>query len=366
MTSTSGRADLTAIAMPAHSPPPPTGTTTFARSGTASSSSRPSEPWPATTTGSSNGCTNARPPSSARASAAFRHSSTDSPPMWISAPIPRAASTLASGASVGTNTSQCTPRTRAAAASACPWLPADAATTPFRQPSSPSDSSLAATPRTLKEPVRWRFSAFIATTPSARSESVRDDSIGVRLASASTAGRAARTSSAVTSLVGEGDDGIDLDLGPERERRDADRGARGRLGLEVGAVGLVDVLERAHVRHVDAHADCVGEPRPGGGGHDGEVLEAALGLLADGALDELARVRVQRHLAAAEDQAVGHDRVGVGADGVRRAGRRHGFAMVGHVVTLWRANELASSGRPRSVSNRLANETSPYLLQHAE
>jgi uncharacterized protein len=35
-------------------------------------------------------------------------------------------------------------------------------------------------------------------------------------------------------------------------------------------------------------------------------------------------------------------------------------------VTLRRANELASSGKPHPVSNRLANETSPYLLQHAE
>ena len=59
---TSGRAALIASATPAHRPPPPTGMTTFARSGTSSSSSRPSEPWPATIAGSSNGCTNARPP----------------------------------------------------------------------------------------------------------------------------------------------------------------------------------------------------------------------------------------------------------------------------------------------------------------
>ena len=62
ITSTSGRAALTAIAMPEQSPPPPTGTTTRARSGTSSSSSSPSDPWPATMSGSSNGCTKASPP----------------------------------------------------------------------------------------------------------------------------------------------------------------------------------------------------------------------------------------------------------------------------------------------------------------
>ena len=70
--------------------------------------------------------------------------------------------------------------------------------TPFVQPSSPSASSFAATPRTLKEPVRCRFSAFSATIPPARSENVRVESIGVRRATVSTAARAALTSRAVT------------------------------------------------------------------------------------------------------------------------------------------------------------------------
>ena len=120
--------------------------------------------------------------------------------MWIVAPWPRAASTLASGASEGMNTSHATPRARAAAASACPWLPAEAATTPFAQPSSPSAASFAATPRTLNEPVRWRFSAFSTTVPPARSEIVREESTGVWRAIVVAAGRAAATSSAVTVL----------------------------------------------------------------------------------------------------------------------------------------------------------------------
>ena len=134
------------------------------------------------------------------------------------APWPRAASTLASGASSGTNTSHGTPRARAAAARLCAWLPAEAATTPREQPSSPSAASLAATPRTLNEPVRWRFSAFSDTTPPVRSEIVRDESTGVRRAIASTAGRAAATSSAVTSAsVRQREHRVDLDLGAERQ-----------------------------------------------------------------------------------------------------------------------------------------------------
>ena len=120
--------------------------------------------------------------------------------MWTIAPCSRAASTLDIGASAGTKTSHGTPRAAAAAASAWAWLPADAATTPLAQPSSPSAASLAATPRTLKDPVRWRFSAFSATVPPARSENVRVESIGVRRATVSTAVRAALTSLAVTLI----------------------------------------------------------------------------------------------------------------------------------------------------------------------
>ena len=118
--------------------------------------------------------------------------------MWTIAPWSRAASVLAIGASAGTKTSQRTPRVRAAAASACAWLPAEAPTTPAAQPSSPRAVSFAPAPRTLKEPVRCRFSAFSATMPPARSENVRVERTGVRRAVVATPGRAARTSSAVT------------------------------------------------------------------------------------------------------------------------------------------------------------------------
>src|SRR6476659_3457881 len=98
----------------------------------------------------------------------------------------------------------------AAAASACPWLPALAATTPLLHFSGPSAASLVATPRTLNDPVRCRFSALSTTVPPARSLNVRVESIGVRRATVSTAARAALTSLAVT--MSEGDDGVHLDL----------------------------------------------------------------------------------------------------------------------------------------------------------
>ena len=82
------------------------------------------------------------------------------------------------------------------AASAGNHAQALAATTPLAQPASPSAASLAATPRTLNEPVRCRFSALSTTVPPARSENVRVERIGVRRATVSTAARAAWTSRA--------------------------------------------------------------------------------------------------------------------------------------------------------------------------
>src|SRR5215471_4965539 len=53
-----------------------------------------------------------------------------------------------------------TPASRAAHATAWPWLPALAATTPAARSSSPRNAIRLTAPRTLNEPVRWRFSAF--------------------------------------------------------------------------------------------------------------------------------------------------------------------------------------------------------------
>ena len=86
ITRTWGSSDLTAMAVPAARPPPPTGTMTHDRSGTSSTSSSPSVPWPATTAGSSKGWQNAMPVSSARARAAFIASSSEAPPSTTVAP----------------------------------------------------------------------------------------------------------------------------------------------------------------------------------------------------------------------------------------------------------------------------------------
>ena len=55
------------------------------------------------------------------------------------------------------------PASRAAHATACPWLPALAATTPAERSSGESDAIVLYAPRILKEPVRWRFSALRST-----------------------------------------------------------------------------------------------------------------------------------------------------------------------------------------------------------
>ena len=221
ITSTSGRSDLTAIATPDASPPPPTGTTIRARSGTSSSSSSPSDPCPATIAGSSNGWTNARPPSRARACAASRHSSSDAPPMWTIAPWPRAASALAIGASAGTKTSQRTPRAAAAAASALGVVAGRRGDDAAARPPSPSAASLADAPRTLNEPVRWRFSALSATCRrrARRSCATTAPACGARRFSAS--GRAA-------AIVGGGDGLSPGRRGSRRSRPRRRAGARRR------------------------------------------------------------------------------------------------------------------------------------------
>ena len=52
------------------------------------------------------------------------------------------------------------PSSRAAQATAWPWLPALAAITPAARSSGESVASLLNAPRILNEPVRWRFSAL--------------------------------------------------------------------------------------------------------------------------------------------------------------------------------------------------------------
>ena len=76
----------TAAATPAISPPPPTGTTTVWTSGTSASTSRPTVPCPAMTSGWSNGGMSTAPVSAENRAAAASASSTAWPTSSTLAP----------------------------------------------------------------------------------------------------------------------------------------------------------------------------------------------------------------------------------------------------------------------------------------
>src|SRR5436190_16041967 len=82
------------------------------------------------------------------------------------------------------------PSSRAAHATACPWLPALAATTPAARCSGSRLESLTYAPRTLNEPVRCRFSALSRTDRPASRDSVSDGKTGVTRATPSSRSRA--------------------------------------------------------------------------------------------------------------------------------------------------------------------------------
>src|SRR4051812_33220825 len=113
-------------------------------------------------------------------------------------------------------------------------------------------------PRTLKEPVSCRFSAFRSTRAPTRRDSSPAPSNGVcrttleplrsacstsanDTASSIAAAAAARVSSpaATKVLAPERDDRVDLHSRSLRKRGHADRGSGRRIGLEELAVGLV-------------------------------------------------------------------------------------------------------------------------------
>ena len=72
------------------------------------------------------------------------------------------------------NTDARLPASRAAHATACPWFPAVAATTPAARSASVSELIVLTAPRALKEPVRCRFSAFSSTRRPTMRENVSE------------------------------------------------------------------------------------------------------------------------------------------------------------------------------------------------
>src|SRR5207248_8060049 len=117
----------------------------------------------------------------------------------IVAPYARAAAIFIGLAVCHITTSASIPSTADAYASAPAWLPAEIEITPRRFSSSESVASLFRTPRGLNEPVRWKSSALKETSTPARSERVREPSIGVRCSRPAIRPRAASTSSSETS-----------------------------------------------------------------------------------------------------------------------------------------------------------------------
>src|SRR5262245_39240550 len=92
------------------------------------------------------------------------------------------------------------PASRAAQATACPWFPALAATTPARRSVSPRVAIVLKAPLILNDPVRWRFSSFRKTGRPDRREKVSLGYSGVSRATPASRSRAASTSAIVGAI----------------------------------------------------------------------------------------------------------------------------------------------------------------------
>src|SRR5918992_292645 len=101
------------------------------------------------------------------------------------------------GASSGMKIVARVPASRAAQATAWPWFPALAATTPASRSAAPSDEIVLYAPRILNEPVRCRFSAFSNTGRPASRVNVSEWYRGVSRATPASRSRAASMSASV-------------------------------------------------------------------------------------------------------------------------------------------------------------------------
>src|SRR6266545_3635330 len=129
-TRASGFTPFTAVAIPETSPPPPTWTRITSASGTSSSISSPTVPWPAITSGSSYGCTSVRPVSSISRSSRSKAAGMSGAESSTVAPYARAAAIFIGDAVCHMTTSASIPSSADAYASACAWLPAEIEMTP--------------------------------------------------------------------------------------------------------------------------------------------------------------------------------------------------------------------------------------------
>src|SRR3954471_8443930 len=109
------------------------------------------------------------------------------------------------------------PASRAAHATAWPWFPALAATTPAARCSAERVAMRLTAPRIFNAPLRWRFSAFTRTPRAARRDSVSDGKTGVTRAIPAIRARAASMSARLgTVLVDTKDLFHDVAYGVER------------------------------------------------------------------------------------------------------------------------------------------------------
>src|ERR1700690_3448501 len=91
------------------------------------------------------------------------------------------------------------PSRPAANATPCAWLPALAATKPRARSASLGRAIRLYAPRTLNDPVRWRFSHLRKTGPATVSDSTRECITGVSEITSRSSLRAAATSSELTA-----------------------------------------------------------------------------------------------------------------------------------------------------------------------
>jgi hypothetical protein len=123
---------------------------------------------------------------------------------------------------------------------------------------------------------------------------------------------------------------VDLNLGAERQGRNPDRDASGRLGFEEGRVDLVHQRELRYVGHIHGHPHCITQGSACRVAHGSEVLEATAGLLCGGVAGQLAGLRIQRNLTGAEQEAACTDGMGIRTDRRRGVWCGYQLTMRGH------------------------------------
>src|SRR3989475_12810 len=150
-----------------------------------------------------------------------------------------------------------------------------------------------------------------------------------------------------------GSDALDLDPQPTRQRRDADRRARGPVVAELLRVDLVHGREVAHVGEEHGRLEHMREIRARRREDGREVVEDPRRLDLHVALDGLARRGVEPDLAGAEDEVAAPDGLAVRPDRLWRTVGRD--LLKRHSVLPWPASarETAAASLPSSSGSTL-------------